>query len=63
MDDIRGYYYALYQDENPEKFNEELIHYKSKEDILYFRDAIGNNLEIIMQQMVKQKCIHLFIMK
>lgn len=44
---IRSIYYNWYQDENPEKFNEDMINYKSKEDITYFIDAVCKGLEII----------------
>lgn len=45
--DVRNIYYSWYQEENPEKFNEEMINYKSKENILYFIDAVCKGLEII----------------
>lgn len=47
MSNIRGYCYAIYQNDNLEKFNEDLIYNKDNENILKFADAIGKVLEII----------------
>lgn len=44
---VRNIYYSWFQEENPEKFNEDIINYKAKEDILYFINAVCKGLEII----------------
>ena len=45
--EIGKLYYSLYEEENPEKFNEELIYLKDQEDITTFADSIGRGMEII----------------
>ena len=47
MNDIAKMYYSMYQAENPEVFNEDLIYIKDKEDITTFAEAIGKGLEIL----------------
>ena len=44
---VRNIYYNWYQSENPEKFNDDLINYKSKENILDFLDSACKGLEVI----------------
>lgn len=44
---IRDIYYKMYMDENPDKFNDDLIYLRDKEDVLLYVDAIGKSLEII----------------
>lgn len=44
---IRNIYYNWYQSENKEQFNEDMIYYKEKENILYFIDAVCKGLEVI----------------
>lgn len=46
-DTVREGLYSYLQEQNPYKFNEEMIHYKSTEDPIVFADAIGKGLEII----------------
>ena len=47
MNDLSKIYYNMYQSENEEKFNEDLIYLKDKEDITTFAEAIGKGLEIL----------------